>query len=64
MPRKTYKDKEHMKPEEKVTKGEEEREEVEGQKKKPYSTPELTKFAPIEDMTEGIISGPAGITAG
>jgi hypothetical protein len=53
-----------MKPEEKAKKVVEEREEVEGQEKKPYSTPELTKFAPIEDMTEGIISGPAGISAG
>jgi hypothetical protein len=53
-----------MKPEEKARKVEEEREEVEGQKKKPYATPELTRFSPIEDMTEGIISGPPGITAG
>jgi hypothetical protein len=49
-----------MKPEDKAKKVEEEREEVEGQKKKPYSTPELTKFAPVEEMTEGIISGPIG----
>jgi hypothetical protein len=35
---------------------EEEREEVEGQKKGPYSAPELTKFAPIEEIT-GVISG-------
>jgi hypothetical protein len=42
-----------MKPEEKE-KVEEEREEVEKQKKKPYSAPELTKFAPIEEMTGSI----------
>jgi hypothetical protein len=51
-----------MKPEEKAKKVEEEREEVKKREKKPYSTPELTKFAPIEDLTEGIISGIA--TAG
>ncbi|MHC4806368.1 MAG: hypothetical protein ACYTBX_08920 [Planctomycetota bacterium] len=39
-----------MKPkDEKVV--EEEREEHGEQEKKPYSIPELTKFAPIEDMT-------------
>jgi hypothetical protein len=43
-----------MKPEEKAKKFEEERERVEGQKKKPYATPELTKFAPIEEMTGSI----------
>jgi hypothetical protein len=40
-----------MKPEEKAKKVEEEREEVEKQKKKPYRAPDVTKFAPIEDMT-------------
>jgi hypothetical protein len=51
MPRRTYKDKEHMKPEEKVTKGEEEREEVEGEKKKPYNAPQLSKFGVVEEFT-------------
>jgi hypothetical protein len=40
-----------MKPEEKAKKVEEEREEVEGQKKKPYNAPELTKFGPVEEFT-------------
>jgi hypothetical protein len=40
-----------MQPEEKVKKVEEEREEVEGQKKKPYTTPELTKHGPVEEFT-------------
>jgi hypothetical protein len=53
MPRRTYKDKEHMKPEEKVTKGEEEREEVVEREKKPYGAPELTKFSSLEAITEG-----------
>jgi hypothetical protein len=43
-----------MKQEEKVKKVEEEREEVEGRGKKPYSRPELTKFAPVEEMTGDI----------
>jgi hypothetical protein len=46
-----------MKPEEKARKVEEEREEVKEREKKPYTTPELTKFAPIEDITEPSISG-------
>jgi hypothetical protein len=40
-----------MIPKETEKKVEEEREEVEKQKKKPYSAPDVTKFAPIEDMT-------------
>jgi hypothetical protein len=51
-----------MKPEEKAKQVEEEREEVKEREKKPYRAPELTRFSPIEDMTEGIISGPTGIT--
>jgi hypothetical protein len=49
-----------MIPKDNEKKVEEEIKEVEGQKKKPYTTPELTKFAPVEEMTEGIISGPIG----
>jgi hypothetical protein len=47
-----------MNPEDKAKKFEEEGEEVEGEKKKPYITPELTKFAIIEDITGTVISAP------
>jgi hypothetical protein len=40
-----------MIPKEKENKVEEEREEVKGQKKKPYTTPELTKFGVVEEFT-------------
>jgi hypothetical protein len=43
----------HMKPEGKAKIVEEEREEVEGQKKKPYIYPKLIKLASLEEITEG-----------
>jgi hypothetical protein len=42
----------HMKPEEKARKVEEEREEAKEREKKPYSKPELTKYGPVEEMTD------------
>jgi hypothetical protein len=42
----------HMKPEEKAKQLEEEGEEVEGQKKKPYIFLKLTKLASLEEITQ------------
>jgi hypothetical protein len=58
-PKRTYKDEEPMKPEDRAKKFEEEREEVQGQKRRPYITPELRRFGMAEELT-GDDAAPSG----